>query len=571
MSFSLPPPRRTTSTGLNARRPKVNPIAAAVMELSLDPQSEEQDADTLANLLSQSHIHSDYFPQHLPQCRHYTRPRSITSTSSLSSESYSIYGSSQCGRKTSQEPRSPPLSEVTEPISSPSSRICSNCHTPSCPSLAIFEEGDKATKFCQRRALSISEDDGNEQYMADAAGYFPTCSYCSSIRSDSVSSIPEEQQHHNANVDRNPQLTECQRVEHLHTLVPGEIRRRLSFHLDECWFVHFSPSAEYMASIGRDYSIVVWKDLMSPDPSIHLTFTLSRTATTVEWSPDSRYLLVNLGYDKAHRTLIPTLKLIDVQSGEILFKEHYQKGEEYHNILAISWFPDSERFLTAVEGVYSIWNVKGQIIREYTVDTGMTGRYMMLIPGREEFVVNTLDTTEIISFDDKDELTSRLLDRNISVKFAMKVSSNGAYLVITVKGDDDLDRPAQIVLYDLKTMTFLKSFEAETYVNCKFTIVPTFVGPNLELLCAGSENGKIHYWDIETGEVIAVLEEHSMHVGCVSANPSHPGMVASCSDDGHVIIWATKHLQFELKEDDEKWMHEHPVAAIPTIAIKKGW
>jgi WD40 repeat protein len=36
----------------------------------------------------------------------------------------------------------------------------------------------------------------------------------------------------------------------------------LTFHLDECWFVHFSPSGEYLASIGLDQSIILWRDLM---------------------------------------------------------------------------------------------------------------------------------------------------------------------------------------------------------------------------------------------------------------------------------------------------------------------
>ncbi|KAF9167908.1 hypothetical protein BGX20_011462 [Mortierella sp. AD010] len=408
--------------------------------------------------------------------------------------------------------------------------------------------------------MSFSED-GSEQSMGDAAGYLPSCSYCSSVRSDSVTSI--------LSPEASAQSFESNRLERLRALVPSEVRRRISFHLDECWFVLFSPSAEYMASIGCDHSVVVWKDLMCPDPSIHFSTNLSRTITAVAWSPDSKYLLINLGYDKRNPCYTPTVKLIDVQSGEIVFKKHYMKNGDNFHANAVCWFPDSKRFLTAVEGVYCIWDLNGNVIREYPVNSELTGRHLTAIPGTEKFIINTFDTIEIISFEDT--ISTKLLDRNICTKFSMTVSNDGAYLAVTLRGEKCVDRPAQIALYDLKSMTFMRFFEAETYIDEAFVIVPTFVGPNMELLCAGSENGKLHYWDIETGELVSLLEEHSLHVGGVSANPVHPGMVASCSDDSLVIIWATKQLQLELKEDDDKWMREHPVVAMPTVNIKKGW
>ena len=102
--------------------------------------------------------------------------------------------------------------------------------------------------------------------------------------------------------------------------------------------------------------------------------------------------------------------------------------------------------------------------------------------------------------------------------------------------DEELHRPAQISLYDLKTMTYLRSFEAETYINDVFMIVPAFAGCNEELLCAGSENGKLHFWDVETGEVVSVLDEHSNHSGCMSVHPSQAGMAVSCSDDNTIIM-----------------------------------
>ncbi|KAF9937142.1 hypothetical protein BGZ65_001767 [Modicella reniformis] len=326
-----------------------------------------------------------------------------------------------------------------------------------------------------------------------------------------------------------------------------------------------------MASIGLDYSINLWQNLTSPEPKVRKTINFTRTITHVDWSPDSKYLLVNLGHDTIRPNLTPEINLVDVESGEILFKRRNKTDTHYVHATAIGWFSDSERFLTALDdGVYCVWNVQGEVVREYAVEKNMAASHMRMIPGKDQAVVTTKDfTVEIISF--SDNLTTRQLDQLTTLTTTSTVSLDGTYLALGFKADKELHRPAQIALYDLNTMSFLKFYEADTYTNDAFVIIPAFVGPNQELLCAGSETGKLHFWDIESGEVIAVLEEHSMHAGCTAVNPHHPGMLASCSDDNLIIIWATKDLQHEFQDEDEKWLGEHRPAAMPVLEIKKNW
>lgn len=78
--------------------------------------------------------------------------------------------------------------------------------------------------------------------------------------------------------------------------------------------------------------------------------------------------------------------------------------------------------------------------------------------------------------------------------------------------------------------------EADTFIDDEFVIMPAFCGLDMEIVCAGSETGKLHFWDIESGELIAVLDEHSQHSGWMSFNTATPGMMASCSDDNHIIM-----------------------------------
>lgn len=102
--------------------------------------------------------------------------------------------------------------------------------------------------------------------------------------------------------------------------------------------------------------------------------------------------------------------------------------------------------------------------------------------------------------------------------------------------DPDIDRAAHVDLYDTQSWSFLRRLEAESYVNVAFVITPAFGGPNDEIVCCGSENGILHFWDVETGELVKVLEEHSQHVGCASFSPVYPGLMVSCSDDNHIIM-----------------------------------
>ncbi|KAF9288524.1 hypothetical protein BGZ68_000153 [Mortierella alpina] len=362
-----------------------------------------------------------------------------------------------------------------------------------------------------------------------------------------------------------------QRMSNLRAMVPQLVRRRLNYHLDECWFVHFSPSGEFLASIGLDQTIALWHDMMSPEPSVYKTFNYKRTITQVEWSPNSQYLLANLGYDLARPDFVPELHLISVETGETLFAKSYSRNGQCIMVSSITWFSDSKRFLTATDdGLYCIWNVDGKIIREITVPKAIRAEHIRMIPGKDEALIYTkAHTLEHLSLGET--VASKRVDEVSGRTMAVNISRQGKYLALSSKVDEELHRPAQISLYDLKTMSYLRSFEADTYINNVFMIIPAFAGCQEELLCAGSENGKLHFWDVETGEVVSVLDEHSSHSGCISVHPSQAGMAVSCSDDNTIIIWVTDELQHELQAEDERWMQRLRGVVEPPLDIKNGW
>ncbi|KAF9201870.1 hypothetical protein BGZ49_007924, partial [Haplosporangium sp. Z 27] len=292
MPSSLPPPPRKTTSSNTAssslapsyRYPKTNPTLGTISDPSLLDQNDDEDLDqALAHLLGQTHIDGSQSPYHInqsqgqqtplhhPQCKHHrtngtgARPLSIASVSTLSSGSFSSYGSSH-SRRVSQ----PYLSPLSPTLSDPTGSYLSGSY------FEAVKEDDESKQIIDGENLddaSITIVDNTsssyEHNMAFATSSYPSCTYCPSVRSDSICSTNtfEDQQQHGQQTTQNHrnsihQLYDSNRLAVLREYVPSEVRNRLSYHLDECWFLHFSPSGHYMASTGLDHSILIWQDLV---------------------------------------------------------------------------------------------------------------------------------------------------------------------------------------------------------------------------------------------------------------------------------------------------------------------
>ncbi|KFH68480.1 hypothetical protein MVEG_05295 [Podila verticillata NRRL 6337] len=310
--------------------------------------------------------------------------------------------------------------------------------------------------------------------------------------------------------------------------------------------------------------------VVSPEPSIHQTFTFSRTVSQVEWSPDSRYLLTNLGFDPVNPDDKPEINVFEAATGNLLLSTCHNPASGMLLSRGVGWMSDSKRFVSFGEDrLFVIRDLQGKVLR-----TGSTGdvipKFGKIIASLNMAALLSHDRTlAVLSLEGDEEI--RVLDKLTCIPATISLSSDSRVLAVSCSVDPDIDRAAHVDLYDTQTWSFLRRLEAESYVNLVFVITPAFGGPNDELVCCGSENGILHFWDVETGELVKVLEEHSQHVGCASFSPVHPGLMVSCSDDNHIIVWVTKDLCRSFQGADQKWIEQRKDSIKLPINIKNGW
>lgn len=210
MSVSLsPPPRKQyASPNTTARLPKLT------VPSEDQGQEQEQDLDhALAQLLSQK-AQISHTRRHLPECKHHPSSQEPfdANTATLGSELLAL----RTGRR---------------------------------PSQSLFPlEGEQVYTRNTTKA-----DDREAWYENRTSPALSSCSYCDNKQGGPLDDI------HRMKADA---LLCQQRMSNLRAMVPQLVRRRLNYHLDECWFVHFSPSGEFLASIGLDQTIALWHDMM---------------------------------------------------------------------------------------------------------------------------------------------------------------------------------------------------------------------------------------------------------------------------------------------------------------------
>ena len=77
------------------------------------------------------------------------------------------------------------------------------------------------------------------------------------------------------------------------------------------------------------------------------------------------------------------------------------------------------------------------------------------------------------------------------------------------------------------------------HVNSTRNFIRATFGPGHRLVCAGSEDGLVYMWDVDTAQIVARLEGHAGVVYACEWNEER-GVLVSGSEDGALLSWVSQ-------------------------------
>jgi WD40 repeat protein len=252
----------------------------------------------------------------------------------------------------------------------------------------------------------------------------------------------------------------------------GELLRTVTGHSDIVWSVTFSPDGQMIASCSEDKTVKIWK--LDTGKMLHTLLGHSEAVGSITFSPDGK-TLVSGSADKA-------VKIWNLSTGT----ELHTLTVDY-DIAELAIRPNDQTLVTAgVYGRIKLWNLStGELLS--TVSEGHSpatispdGQIVACAIGQNSSTIKLwdLDTGELLYHLKPDELKTEELET-----------------------EEDLDK-----------------------FYCSFAI-----DPKRKNLAAGTTDGLIKLFDLDTGKFLYILSENSRSALCFTTSPDGRNITSGSS------------------------------------------
>ncbi|GAA5867882.1 hypothetical protein JCM1840_003474 [Sporobolomyces johnsonii] len=321
-------------------------------------------------------------------------------------------------------------------------------------------------------------------------------------------------------------------------------------HTDEVWRMAWSHNGEYLATAGKDRSVIIWR--------VKTGFTVvnkfrehADPVSCVAWSPDDSILLT------AAETVI---KMWNTETGvciATLSRHEYPIG-------ALVWLPDGQGFVSGgMDLKVYFWDLAGNITSHLPSSPTRVVDLAVSPDGSKLVCIGRADTLEphmlpsrhgsrsatpaaapgttsmtpplgarhekrisVYDLRKKEMLYELVQPQELT---SVEISSDSRYAIVS-------HAPKEILYLELETGTVLRKFEGHD--QGQYILRSCFGGALENFVLSGSGDGKIFIYHRDTGRLLHTLTGHARTtVNAVAWNPSHRAMWASCSDDRTVRIW----------------------------------
>ncbi|MBE7557267.1 MAG: WD40 repeat domain-containing protein [Anaerolineales bacterium] len=329
----------------------------------------------------------------------------------------------------------------------------------------------------------------------------------------------------------------------------GEIISIYRAHEADVRSIVITPDERFIISGAGDETVKIW-DVHSGEELLILhghTGAVNAVAIT----PNGQFIISG-SEDK-------TVKIWDVHSGEELLTLYGHTGA----VNAVAVTPDGQFIISGSEDkTVKIWNtLSGENLLDYSEHSSAVeavivtpdGQFVISGGGYDKIRVWNIQSGEVIAVF-IDERGGGLCPHYVR---ALAVNQSGELIIVGV-GEPGMRKSEgeQLVIWDIvskkKTLSKVLDYNVDAVM---FT-------PDDHFMIAGTTQGKIIIWDIESGEQVHTLKGHSREVYaiCIFDNGR---IIASGSNDGTIILWnlvtitqETNRAQIEASEDWHDWYIE---------------
>ena len=300
----------------------------------------------------------------------------------------------------------------------------------------------------------------------------------------------------------------------------GQCVRLVQSYTVRLYDLAWSPDGAQVASAGTDTLVTVWDVTNGTPPRVLRGH--SQILQGIAWSPDGQYL-TSCGWDHA-------IRLWDPATGTCV--QVLRDSDHPDNTFRdVAWSPDGRRLATGsfLYGV-QVWDVTARIQRWVSrAHTTMIRR-----------VAWSPDGTRLASGGEDGSV--RLWDASDGALLETLQGHNG--MVVSVAWSPDGSRLAsgggskgngELFLWDARSGAHIGE-RLHTFADVPSSLLALDWSPRGDLLISGGSDGRLCWWDVQSGECVRMRQKHQGAIQALRISPDGRRL-ASCGDDGTIKMW----------------------------------
>jgi len=297
--------------------------------------------------------------------------------------------------------------------------------------------------------------------------------------------------------------------------VPTRAYLKFDAHDNEIMTVRWDLNGRLLATAGADRKIKLW-EVAKGSADCRATLTGSNAAVMSVDFDVSGTMVLGASNDFATRVwTVDDSRLRHTLTG------HSGK------VMSAKFFGDSSRVVSGShDRTLKVWDLRSKAC----ISTKFAGSSCNDIVTSEEAIISGHFDKKVRFWDNRAQSTQPANEVVLGGKVtSLDLSKDGYYLVICSRDD-------HLKVLDLRMTSVVGTYGSEGFhVGCDWTQV--CFSPDNEHIVAGSGDGAVYVWGVNSGLVEKVLREHTTAVSSASWHPGGSNLVTA-DKNKKVVIWA---------------------------------